>query len=488
MSSDVIDTARKKIFDPTTMNMTQLLAVYCSVYIVDTVLLNSYSAFGMPVSTTACLVFELLGAALAITLFHHMPTGEVINWSKAGTVVSAIILSIFITGFAAFLIQRAVRAAIRHKSEDLLTLILHGGWIGGGVLTAMIYFMILKGMKNIPIVKEFKAFLDAYTYRHIAFVILTWGLSAILIHMLLVIFREKAAKRLFPVLTIMGMMCMAFAFGQNDLANCASPGLATLQVVKTYTQTTSQNDSSDSQPASAMSPEDIAARNAERQKSVKVATKMPIDKKWLFFCGLMMAMGMFTKNAKRVTAAAVRAGSSSDHVKLWAPRWCIGMAQYMLKFRGEIPALSPAAEKTPEGKTAHYDPLRACVIMAVAASVIATASSQGLPVSTTYVAFAAIVATAMADRIYQRGDAALKLGRSIWVVFSWFMAAAIAIVATGAICLTVYKLGVLGMMICIGINLTIRIYLKKRSDRQEERIREEARERMNPEEYALEDE
>ena len=37
----------------------QALAIYISVYLVDTILLYSYSAFGMPVSTTMTLVFEL---------------------------------------------------------------------------------------------------------------------------------------------------------------------------------------------------------------------------------------------------------------------------------------------------------------------------------------------------------------------------------------------------------------------------------------------
>ncbi|GAG20786.1 unnamed protein product, partial [marine sediment metagenome] len=65
-ASGVIETARKGIFDPTMLTLEQALAVYASVYLVDTILLYSYSAYGMPVSTTACLVFELLGASFAI--------------------------------------------------------------------------------------------------------------------------------------------------------------------------------------------------------------------------------------------------------------------------------------------------------------------------------------------------------------------------------------------------------------------------------------
>jgi hypothetical protein len=197
---------------------------------------------------------------------------------------------------------------------------------------------------------------------------------------------------------------------------------------------------------------------------------------------------MFTENARRVTRAEVRAGSMGDHVRLWAPNWCIALANAILKLRGRAPALAPRAVRTERGKITHYDTLRASVIMAVAASVIATASSLGFPVSTTYVAFAAVMATGMADRIFQRGDAALKLGRSIWVIFSWFAAVVIAAVATGLVCRGIYHLGVVGMALAIGANLFVRFRLKRRADAQEERVRVETEERMHPEDFALEEE
>jgi phosphate/sulfate permease len=134
----------------------------------------------------------------------------------------------------------------------------------------------------------------------------------------------------------------------------------------------------------------------------------------------------------------------------------------------------------------HYDPLRACTITAVSASVIATASSFGLPVSTTYVTFAAVLATGLADRIFQRGDSALKLGRMIWVMASWFICAVIAAVAAGIVCRLVLHLHVVGMLIALAANFTVRSVVRKRSDAQERRVEEEAYERAHPDEFALE--
>lgn len=446
-SEAVIETARKGIFDPPMLTLEQALSVYIAVYIVDTVLLYSYSAFGMPVSTTACLVFELLGASFALGGM------EIVHWDKAGMVVTAIVLSIIISGIAGFLIQRMVRGAIRDRAQQLSILLQHGAWAGGGMLAALFYFMIVKGMKHIELIQQFNEQFVHY-YGAFAVFMMVWGVCAIIIHAFLVIFQERAASLLFPTLAILGMISMGFAFGQNDLANCASPGLAIW--------------------------------NLAQYQDVAKATHVDINRWLLFGCGLLLVLGMTTKNAQRVTKAEVNTGSMSQTVALWAPRWCIRLARFLMKLRGkaQVQVLAPPPTRSPQGKRMHYDSLRACVILGVSASVIATASSLGLPVSTTYVAFAAVVATGAADRILQRGDADLKLARTIWVIFSWFAAAIIAAVAAGIVCRTIFHLGVIGMVIGVGTNVLVRWNLKNRADKQEERTRQEARERKYPERYA----
>ena len=351
-SSQVMETARKGIFTPTDLPIEAALAVYVSVYIVDTVLLYGYSAYGMPVSTTACLVFELLGASFAVGGFG------VVNWSKAGSVILAIIASIAITGWAAFVVQRIVRGAIRDRTRNLTVLLAHGSWIGGGMLAGLTYFMLVKGMKQVALIKALK---EEYIHEYGVLVVLLslWAIFTLGIHILLVSFGKRAARRLFPALAIIGTFAMAFAFGQNDLANCASPGLAALNLIRNW------------------------------DAGVEVATKVSIPVYALAGCGLLMALGMLTKNAQRVTSTAVHAGSMAHQVRLWAPNWCISVARAILRFRGHEPALAPLPEIDESGKTQHYDVLRACVILAVSASVIATASGVGLPVSTTYVSFAA---------------------------------------------------------------------------------------------------
>ena len=453
-ASSVIDTARKGIFSPTMLTLEQALCVYVSVYVVDTILLYGYSAFGMPVSTTATLVFSLLGAAFAI---QH----DSVNWIKCRSVILAIVFSILMAGIAAFFVQRAVRGAIRDRADKLGTLLAHGGWVAGGMLAGLCYFLLVKGMKSVPCIARLKDQVDD-SYGVPIVVLVMWAAFAVLIHILLLAFGKRAAKLLFPVLAVLGTLAMAFAFGQNDLANCASPGIAVITLFWAWFQ-----------------------GNAD---AVTVATEVKVPHALLGACGILLFLGMMTKNAQRVTAAAVRSGSMGDHVKLWAPAAFVRLAQWILEQQRRRPGLAPPPAWSPRGKQMHYDSLRACVIMYVSASVIATASSLGYPVSTTYVAFSAIMATGMGDRIFQRGDSALKLGRFLWVVFCWFAAAVIAAACAGLVCRVIFHLGIAGMLVGIGANLMVRRYLKRRSDTHERHVREAAEERMHPEDFALEEE
>ena len=458
LSSGVVDTARKGIFDPTLLTnlddaLQKALAIYIAVYIVDTVLLYGYSAFGMPVSTTACLVFELLGASFAVG------GPEIVMWPNASKVVTAIVLSILISGVASFFVQRAVRGAIGDRAEHLVTLLLHGGWAGGGMLAMLVYFMVLKGMKNVSTVKWLKSeVIEAY--GAIPVILGLWLLFSVIIHVCLIVFRQRFALRLFPMLAILGTFCMGFAFGQNDLANCAAPGLSAWNLIQ------------------------------HRADGVELATNLNLPGWMLIVCGLLLLCGMITKRAHRVTQAAVSAGRQSNVVALYAPRWCLTVARRMIRMRNRIsppPPIAPSPVKPGTNELRDYDSVRACVILAISACVIAFASSMKLPVSTTYVTFAAVVATGAADRILQRGDAELKLARTIWVVFSWFSAAVVAAVCAGLVCRLIVTAGAAGIGIGLLLNLGSRFVLQRRGDRQALAVESAAAERMNPELFAEED-
>lgn len=259
-ASPVMETARKGIFDPAMLTIKAAMVVYVTAYIVDTLLLHTYSAFGMPVSTTASLVFELVGAS-AVVAWMSRVSGQIVHWEKVGTVLWAIIISILISGIAGWLVQRMFRGAIQDKSEDHQRILLHGPWIAGIMLSGLSWFMIMKGLKHVSFIKA----LRRATFDDVGpmvTMLLLWGFYTLVIHILLTVFKEKGTRNLFRITAVVGMMCLSFAFGQNDLANCASPGLSSLWLWQ----------------------------NAD--KGAAAATEVAIPMWALFACGVLLVVGM----------------------------------------------------------------------------------------------------------------------------------------------------------------------------------------------------
>ena len=337
--------------------------------------------------------------------------------------------------------MRVFRGAVRDKPEDRETLLLHGPWIAGAMLTGLTWFMVFKGLKNVDLVETIRE--ETFqAYGDWLVLLLMWAAYTLVIHLVLVLTHQRGIHLLFRGTAVLGMICLAFAFGQNDLANAASPGLAGFTLWR-----------------HGGAPTDLAA----------LATEIPIPVWTLFGCGLLMAGGMLTKYAQRVTRAQVNTGSQFDHVALYAPHWCRAVARFFLRIGPHRPPLAPEAELSPQGKKIHFDTLRASVITGISASVIAFASGRGLPVSTTYVAFAAVLGTGLSDRVFGRGDADLKIGRAIWVITCWFLAPLIAVIATGLVAQLVYRLSSWGLVTAIALNFGVRYTFKRRADAHEKR-------------------
>lgn len=433
ISSGVMETARKGIFDPTLFTPEMALAIYVSVYITDTILLYTFSSFGMPVSTTAQLIFGLLGGAFILG------GPGAVQWDTSTTVILSIVASIFISGIAGFIVQKIFRGVIGDDLDNEKVISIHGPWIAGLLTTGLFFFMIMKGMKNVEAIKAFNQVIHeqfGYFYTLVAIALV----MTVLFYVLMFTNKQTVMKWLFPGLAIIGMIGLAIAFGQNDLANCASPGVASYMIFM--------------------------------EGSNHTEAEIPL---WLLFgCGVLLFLGMTTKRAQRVTRSEVNTGSQGDIVRLYAPQWCISVARLFVVSEKNQP--KPKPEQI-INKTQHYDALRAAVITSVSASVIAFASGMKMPVSTTYVTFAAVISTGWADRIFSHGDAALKLGRTIWVVFTWFFSAFLSAATTAVCVLLVYNLGVVGILLCLSANFFVRQYMKSRSDRHEEKMKQEANER-----------
>ena len=86
-SSGMMEVARKGIFHPQFFTMPELLTIFLAVMITDIILLDLFNTYGLPTSTTVSIVFELLGAAVAVSLLKILQSGDDLSqnyWLSAG--------------------------------------------------------------------------------------------------------------------------------------------------------------------------------------------------------------------------------------------------------------------------------------------------------------------------------------------------------------------------------------------------------------------
>ena len=166
-SGGMMEVARKGIFHPQFFTMPELIAIFLAVMFTDILLLDLFNSHGLPTSTTVSIVFELLGAAVAMSLIKIMNApgglmglGEYINTSKAMVIIFGILLSIIVAFVFGALVQFITRLIF---TFDYMTRLKRYGAIWGGVAMAIItFFILIKGVKGATFMTS-----GAVSYTHL---------------------------------------------------------------------------------------------------------------------------------------------------------------------------------------------------------------------------------------------------------------------------------------------------------------------------------
>ncbi|MBK5195886.1 MAG: inorganic phosphate transporter, partial [Proteiniphilum sp.] len=195
-SSGMMEIARSGVFYPEKFTFPSIMILFLAVMLTDVILLDLFNTFGLPTSTTVSLVFELLGAAVAVALFTLWTTetgeqlGDFINSGKALAIISGIFISIavaFVVGSIIMYISRLIFSFNYGKTFKLL-----GAIWSGLALTAITYFAIFKGLKgSVLVTAETLNYLESNMSTALLYTFAGWTvLMALLQHL----FRVKILK------------------------------------------------------------------------------------------------------------------------------------------------------------------------------------------------------------------------------------------------------------------------------------------------------
>jgi len=459
MSNGMMDIARHGIFRPENLSFYDVTAIFMAVMVTDIILLDIFNSLGMPTSTTVSMVFELLGATFVIALFklaspgNTLGMGELLNTEKALSVILGIFLSVAIAFVFGTVVQFISRLIFTFEYKSKLKWKV--GLFGGVACTAIVYFMLLKGIKDLTIMTpELKTWISSNTATILGGSLLGFTILMQLLHFMKV--------NVLKVVVLLGTFSLAMAFAGNDLVNFVGVPLTSLASYQDYTAAGGGN------------------LHGFMMNSLNGPAQTPFY--FLVGAGMIMVVSLATsKKARQVTQTTIGLSAQSQGNEMFgSSRLGRSLVRSALNTFHWASSHTPTAVKRWIGRRmdtsrqqpedgAAFDLIRGSVNLMLAGLLIAWGTSMKLPLSTTFVTFMVAMGTSLADRAWGRESAVFRITGVISVIGGWFITAGVAFIGAGiVVCLM--HLGGVPVMIAGGIialTLLIRSNIRFNKKKQE---------------------
>ena len=469
-SNGMMEVARKGIFHPDMFYFSEIMVIFLAVMITDVILLDMFNTFGMPTSTTVSIVFELLGSAVVVSIVKIKAAGgsvvmelaQYINSEKALAIITGILISVFIAFTVGVIIQYITRLIFSFKYRQPMKYI--GAIFGGLAITAITYFMLIKGMKGSSFADIKLAGGETLQewFKHNTFLIMVYSFLfwAILIQLLRWIFKIKILK----VIVLAGTFALAMAFAGNDLVNFIGVPLAGFNSFKAWVA------------AGAASPDSFSME--------MLAGKVGTPAYMLVIAGFVMIITLIlSRKARSVVATTVDLsrqyeGESERFDSSLAARILVrSSSQFNNKLLKVVPSgitrviqsrFEPFSYNSEdETDPPAFDKVRAAVNLVVASILIAIGTSLKLPLSTTYVTFMVAMGTSLSDRAWDRETAVYRVSGVFSVIGGWFLTALIAFSVSAFIALLISVSGTFMIFVFVGVAIFMvirtQIFFKNRA-------------------------
>ena len=466
LSNGMMDIARHGIYQPQHFYFSEIMCILLAVMLTDVVLLDIFNSLGMPTSTTVSLVFELLGGTVAISLIKiansngALQLGDLLNTDKAFTVILAIFLSVAIAFFFGAIVQYISRLIFTFNYKKHMNYFI--GLFGGLAATSILYFMLIKGLKESSFMEgDLKTMIYSNTDT------IVWG--ALIFFTLLMQVLHWLKVNVFKVVILLGTFALALAFAGNDLVNFIGVPLAGYS---SYMDLMAQGGTT--------------TTDTFLMESLLEPAKTP----WYFLVGsgLVMVIALaISKKAQAVIKTSVDLARQSDGnenfrtspVARVLVRTCNNASNTILsvvplRVKDWIDSRFNNNEIILEDK-ASFDLVRASVNVVLSGLLIALGTSLKLPLSTTYVAFMVAMGSSLADRAWGRESAVYRITGVLSVIGGWFITAGAAFTICFLVALLIHVGGIAAMaaMVGLAIYMLIRNQILYKKKMKKEAMQEE---------------
>ncbi len=461
MSNGMMEIARHGIFRPEAFHFNELMCIFLAVMVTDVVLLDIFNTLGMPTSTTVSMVFELLGGTFALAMLkiaagpESLTFAELLNTEKALTVILGIFLSVAIAFFFGTLVQYLSRIIFTFNYTTKLKWTI--GLFGGIAVTAIIYFMLIKGIKDASFMTDaHKLWVKDNTLTIVGGCFVFFTVLMQILHWCKV--------NVFKVIVLLGTFALAMAFAGNDLVNFVGVPLAGFS---SYTDFMANGN---------------GVANDYLMGALNEPAKTPFI--FLFLSGVIMVISLITsKKAQNVIKTSVDLSRQDDGNEMFGSSAIArSLVRSMTTLGNNISKIIPEKVKVwldsrfnkDEAILANgaaFDLVRASVNLVLAGLLIALGTSLKLPLSTTYVAFMVAMGSSLADRAWGRESAVFRVTGVLSVIGGWFITAGAAFIICFFVTMIMYFGGMTAMviMIVVAAFILIRSYNKYRKKMKSEK-------------------
>lgn len=464
MSNGMMDIARHGIFQPQMFSFNDLLCIFLAVMVTDVVLLDVFNTLGMPTSTTVSMVFELLGGTFILSLLKIATdeTGllgfaDLLNTDKALSVILGIFLSVAVAFIFGTVVQWLSRLIFTFNYTSKLKWKI--GLFGGIATTCILYFALLKGLKDSSFMTpEYNAWIKENTMY------LVGGCFVVSTVLMQVFYWCKI--NVFKIVIFMGTFALALAFAGNDLVNFVGVPLAAYSAYQ-----------------------DFAANGAGQadtfmMSSLNENAKTPFI--FLFLSGVVMVYALATsKKAQNVVKTSVDLSRQDEGEEMFGSsrvarsivRGANNVNEFFSKYTPKplVRWIDARFNKDEAilAQGAAFDLVRASINLVLSGLLIALGTSLKLPLSTTYVTFIVAMGSSLADRAWSRESAVFRITGVLNVIGGWFLTAGIAFSACALVTIAMYYGGAVVMALFVFVAVFILIKSNFSTKRKDETDYEE---------------
>ena len=460
-SSGMMEVARKGIFNPGEFMFDEIMIIFMAVMITDILLLDFFNTLGLPTSTTVSIVFELLGASVCIAILKItsagsnqtiLDLGNYINNEKAIEIILGILLSVVVAFSIGAIIQFVSRLLLSFDFNEKPKLF--GAIFSGFANTSILYFILIKGIKNASFMSgDLKALISE---NNLALL----GISFIVLTLVSMALMQFFKLNIYKIIIVVGTFALAVAFAGNDLVNFIGVPIAAFNSYEAWSVT------------------NILPSNFPM---IALGEPVATEPFLLLIAGLVMVLTLwFSSKAKAVVKTSVDLSRQDSGEERFEPNSLSrGIVRISIAASDNLNALLPKSFKEqiekqfqkpklvaaikPEDVPA-FDLVRASVNLMVASVLISIATSMKLPLSTTYVTFMVAMGTSLADRAWGSESAVYRVAGVLNVVGGWFFTALSAFAAAAIMALILYygKGYALTALLILAIVLLVKNYLSHR--------------------------